>query len=107
MRSFPLQALLRFCVVLGLLVVIFLLTLIIPHSAQAQYPGGGYPSGYPGSSGSWVACDASGNPLQSGDRRLSSDGGAYLIPTGKGPTLSNTYPVHDSDPSWWFNRPLA
>lgn len=105
MRSFPLQALLRFCVILGLLVALFLPTLVTPHSAQAQYPGGGYPGagGYPGSSGSWVPCDATGAPLQSGDRRLNSDGGAYLIPSGAQPTLRNTYPIPDSADSWWFN----
>jgi hypothetical protein len=66
--------------------------------AQAQYPGGGYP----GSSGSWVPSDSSGNPLPSGDRRLNSDGGAYLTPSGKQPNLSNTYPIPDSAAQWWF-----
>jgi len=118
MRSFQLLCRLRSFVVSAKITLTCFFALIglavfvlgTAHSpAQAQYPGGGsggYPGGgsggYPGSSGSWVPCDSSGNPLPSGDRRLNSDGGAYLTPSGKQPNLGNTYPVPDSAAQWWF-----
>jgi len=77
-----------------------LLTLGLP-SVQAQT--GGYPGGgYPGSSGGWVPSDSHGTPLTPGMQGTNSDGSANLLPSGKPPKKTNTYPIQDGDPAWWF-----
>jgi hypothetical protein len=64
------------------------------HPAQAQYPGGGYPGGYPGSSGSWVPSPSA---------YVDSNGLAYLEPPYKAPDTSNTYTMIPDDAApWWF-----
>jgi len=81
-----------------------LLTLCLScaRPAHAQYPGGGYPGGgYPGSGG-WVPSDASGTPLQAGTQGTNSDGSANLMPSGKVPKKTNTYPVAADAEIWWF-----
>jgi len=71
-------------------------------TAGALATGGGYPGGgYPGSGG-WVPSDSHGTPLTPGMQGTNSDGSANLLPSGKPPKKTNTYPIQDGDPAWWF-----
>lgn len=79
-----------------------LLGLLCARPAHAQYPGGGYPGGYPGSGGGWVPSDAAGTPLPSNGRGTNSDGSANLMPSDKQPKKTNTYPIPKDAPDWWF-----
>jgi len=92
---------------IALMSLSLLALLLASPSARADYPGGGYPGGYPGGgypgSGGWVPSDSHGTPLTPGMQGTNSDGSANLLPTtGKSPKKTNTYPIQDGDPAWWF-----
>ena len=74
------------------------LSLAFAHPAHAQYPGGGggYPGGYPGSSG-WVPSDAQGNRLPAGSPNPSP-----LVPGTMQGDDKNTYPSANDPNPFWF-----
>ncbi len=83
-----------------------LLVLLVLPSAQIKLGASqlnGLIGSYTSGGGGWVPCDASGNPLPSGDPGLNSDGSAALLHTGNQPTADNTYPVPKTGAdSWWY-----